>query len=390
MTASPLIYLDNHATTRCDPRVVDAMLPYFSEQYGNAGSRSHSLGFQARSAVELARKRVAEWIGARPKEIVFTSGATESNNLAILGTARARAGEGRHVVTVSTEHKAVLDPMTQLEREGFNVTRLGVDGDGLIDLDMLSASLTQDTTLVSVMATNNETGVEQPLTDIAALCRERAVFFHTDAAQATYTEVNVAEQSVDLLSLSGHKIYGPKGIGALYIRRGRPRVSPQPLAHGGGQERGYRPGTLPVPLIVGMGTAAKLLTEEGKGEGERLRGLRDTLLAELSEHNTGLSINGSMQHRAPHNLHLFIEEVDAEALLMATRDVACSTGSACTSATLEPSHVLRAMGLPESRLKSSIRLGLGRFTTSEEISLAIKSLTASIQHLRDLGRVDGL
>ncbi len=390
MTAAPLVYLDNHATTRCDPRVVDAMLPYFSEQYGNAGSRSHSLGFQARSAVELARKRVADWIGGSPKEIVFTSGATESNNLAILGTARACAARGRHVVTVSTEHKAVLDPMTQLEREGFTVTRLDVDGDGLIDLDTLSSSLREDTTLVSVMATNNETGVEQPLNDIAALCRERGVFFHTDAAQAAYTEVNVAEQSVDLLSLSGHKIYGPKGIGALYLRRGRPRVSPEPLVHGGGQERGYRSGTLPVPLIVGMGEAARLLHEEAREEGERLRGLRDTLFTALSGQNTGLSINGSMAHRAPHNLHIFIEGVDAEALLMATRSIACSTGSACTSATLEPSHVLRAMGLPESHLRSSIRLGLGRFTTSEEVSHAAETLTASIQHLRDLGQVDGL
>ena len=390
MTAAPLIYLDNHATTRCDPRVVDAMLPYFSEQYGNAGSRSHSLGFQARSAVELARKRVAEWIGGSPKEIVFTSGATESNNLAILGTARACAARGQHLVTVSTEHKAVLDPMTQLEREGFTVTRLGVDADGRVDLDTLSSSLREDTTLVSVMATNNETGVEQSLEDIGALCRDRGVFFHTDAAQAAYTNVNVTTQSVDLLSLSGHKIYGPKGIGVLYLRRGRPRVSPEPLVHGGGQERGYRSGTLPVPLIVGMGSAAKLLHETADVEGERLRGLRDTLFAELSTQNEGVSINGSMQHRAPHNLHIFIEGVDAEALLMATRGVACSTGSACTSATLEPSHVLRAMGLSEAHLRSSIRLGLGRFTTSEEVSLTAKKFTASIQHLRDLGRVDGL
>ena len=390
MSGARLVYLDNHATTRCDPRVLDVMLPYFSEQYGNAGSRSHALGFQARSAVELARKRVAAWIGASPKEVVFTSGATESNNLAILGTARAHTERGRHVVTVSTEHKAVLDPMAQLEAEGWEVTRLSVTADGRVDLDALDEALREDTTLVSIMTTNNETGVEQPLNAIGRLCKDRGVFLHTDAAQAAYTPVNVEDHPVDLVSLSGHKIYGPKGIGALYIRRGRPRVSPEPLLHGGGQERGYRSGTLPVPLIAGMGMAAQLLQDEATEEAERLRGLRDQLLRELSSRHDGISVNGSMEHRAPHNLHLSIEGVDAEALLMATRDVACSTGSACTSATLEPSHVLRAMALPEADLRSSIRLGLGRFTTDDDVAFATERLAASIEHLRALGQSNGL
>ena len=390
MSGARLVYLDNHATTRCDPRVLDAMLPYFSEHYGNAGSRSHALGFQARSAVELARKRVASWIGASPKEVVFTSGATESNNLAILGTARAHAGRGRHVVTASTEHKAVLDPMTQLEVEGWEVTRLGVGQDGRIDLGEFASALREDTTLVSIMTTNNETGVEQPLKEIARICQEHEVFLHTDAAQAAYTPVSVEDHPLDLVSLSGHKVYGPKGVGALYIRRGRPRISPEPLLHGGGQERGYRSGTLPVPLIVGMGVAAQLLLDEASEEARRLEGLRDRLLNELSSRHDGVSVNGSVAHRAPHNLHLSIEGVDAEALLMATRDVACSTGSACTSATLEPSHVLRAMGLPEPALRSSIRLGLGRFTTNDDVSFAIERISSSIQHLRALSQSHGL
>ena len=391
-TPPPLpVYLDNHATTRCDPRVVEAMLPYFSEHYGNAGSRSHALGFHARSAVELARKQVGAWIGANPKEIVFTSGATESNNLAILGTARAHASRGRHVVTVRSEHKAVLDPMTQLEREGWEVTYLDVDREGLVDLAQFETTWRDDTTLVSVMTTNNETGVEQPVTEIATWCRERGVFFHTDAAQAVYTDVDVTHQAIDLVSVSGHKIYGPKGIGALFVRRGRPRINPEPLVHGGGQERGYRSGTLPVPLIVGFGKAAQLLQEErASGERERLRGLRDALLASLTRQIEGVSTNGSLDNRAPHNLHLSIEGVDAEALLMATRGIACSTGSACTSATLEPSHVLRAMGLPDSTLRSSIRLGLGRFTTPEEITYAADTLVDAVQQLRALGRVDEL
>ncbi len=379
------VYLDNHSTTRVDPRVVQHMLPFFTEQYGNAASRSHTFGYVARSAVEKARDRIATVIGASPKEIVLTSGATESNNLAILGAAR-KAGPG-HIITVATEHKAVLDPCKQLIREGFTVTTLAVDLHGNLDLDALDAAFQADTRLVSAMAVNNEVGTCHPLAEIGRRCRERGVLFHCDAAQDPHTiALDVANQHIDLLSLSGHKIYGPKGVGALYVRRGRPRFRVSPLFHGGGHERGMRSGTIAVPLVVAMGHAAEYaamgLTD---GTAERIRILRDRLFHGLQRDIEGVVLNGAaLADRSGNNLNISIERVEAEALLMAIRDLAVSTGSACTSASLEPSHVLRAMGIDKLRAHSSLRFGLGRFTTEEEVDFAIALITEKVASLRAL------
>ncbi len=373
-----MIYLDNHATTRCDPAVLDAMWPWFAERYGNAASRSHRLGVEARAAVEGARGQLAGWLGASPKEIVFTSGATESDNLAILGAVRA-SERGRHVVTLATEHKAVLDPAARVD-----ATMLGVGSDGLVDPADVVAALRPDTVLVSVMLVNNEIGVIQPVAEIAAACRERGVLVHCDAAQAGFVPVDVGALGVDLLSISGHKIHGPKGIGALYVRRGRPRVRLEPLLYGGGHERGLRSGTLPVPLIVGLGEAAARL--DPAGEGERVRALRDALLDGLRANIDGLVVNGSLAQRTPNNLNVSIPGVEAEALLMGLRDsVALSTGSACSSETLEPSHVLRALGLDRDLAHASVRFGLSRFTTMDEIARAVALVSAKVAELRAMG-----
>lgn len=377
------IYLDNHSTTRVDPRVVQHMMPFFTEQYGNAASRSHTFGYVARSAVEKARDRVATAIGASPKEIVLTSGATESNNIAILGAAR-KAGPG-HIITVATEHKAVLDPCKQLVREGFTVTVLPVDGVGQVDLTALDNAFQHDTRLVSAMAVNNETGTCLPLAEIGRRCRDRNVLFHCDAAQAPHCiALNVVVQNIDLLSLSAHKIYGPKGVGALYVRRGAPRFRVSPLFHGGGHERGMRSGTIAVPMVVAMGHAAEYAVQGlHDGTTDRIRALRDRLFHGLQAGIDGVVLNGAaLADRSGNNLNVSFERVEAEALLMAIRDLAVSTGSACTSASLEPSHVLRAMGIDNLRAHSSIRFGLGRFTTEEEVDFAIGLLTEKVVSLR--------
>lgn len=381
------VYLDNHATTRCDPAVVEALLPYLSEEYGNAGSRSHDLGMRARTAVEGARASVAALLSCSPKEIVWTSGATEANNLAILGAARARQARGRHVITVATEHKAVLDPVAALQQEGFEATVLPVGPTGEIDVEDLRGALRPDTTLVSVMAVNNEIGALQPLEAVGALCRDRGVLLHCDAAQApTVMPLDLQRLPVDLLSLSAHKMYGPKGIGALYVRRTRPRVELQPLMYGGGQERGLRSGTLPVALCVGMGVAARLAAEGlAAGEPQRLAALRDRLYHGLRDALPDVHLNGPpLSRRAAHNLNVSFEGAEAEALIVGLRDVAVSTGSACTSASLEPSHVLRALGLPRDRAHASIRFGLGRFTDAAQIDYVIERVVHQVRELRAL------
>ncbi len=379
------IYLDNHSTTPCDPRVVDAMLPYFTEKFGNAASRTHTYGFEAKAATEHARGLVASLIGASPKEVVFTSGATEADDLAVLGVARANAARGKHVVTTRIEHKAVLDSGAQLEREGFEVTYVDPNQQGIVPADAVMAAVRDDTVLVSVMLANNEIGTVQPVAEIGAACRERGVLVHTDAVQAVgRLPIDVAAMNVDLLSMSAHKMYGPKGIGALWVRRGRPRVRVEPILHGGGHERGMRSGTLPVPLIVGFGMAAKLAAEDLAGDAmNEVRRLRDRLWAGLSAKVDGAHMNGSAEHRLPNNLNISIERVEGEALLMGIRrDVACSSGSACTSATLEPSYVLRAIGVSDLLAHSSIRFGLGRFNTEAEIDRAIEVVAAKVTELR--------
>ncbi|MBW1878285.1 MAG: IscS subfamily cysteine desulfurase [Deltaproteobacteria bacterium] len=378
------IYLDNHATTPCDPRVLEAMVPYFTEHFGNAASRSHAFGYRANAAVEKARTQLGQLVGADPKEILWTSGATESNNIALLGTARARRKRGTHVITVATEHKAVLDPCSQLEKEGFRVTRLPVDAGGRIRLEDLEDEIGPDTILVSVMAANNEIGTLQPLAEIGHLCRERGVVFHTDAAQATgKIPLDVQEMHIDLMSLSGHKFYGPKGIGALYVRRGRPWLKLDPVMYGGGHERGLRSGTLPVPLIVGMGHAAALCAEEIDSNAlQELARLRDRLWAGIRERITDVAVNGTMDHRLPNNLNVSFHGVEAEALMMAIREVACSSGSACTSATLEPSHVLRALGVDGEATHTAVRFGVGRFNTEAEIDWVVNHLAEKVPMLR--------
>jgi cysteine desulfurase len=381
------LYLDNHATTPCDPAVVDAMLPYLAgDRFGNAASRNHSFGWEAQEAVELAREQVAELIGASSKEIVWTSGATESNNLAIKGAAQFYADKGKHLITVATEHKAVLDSCHALERDGWEVTYLGVGTDGRIDLDELRAAIRKDTVLASVMFGNNETGVIQPIAEIGAICREAGVLFHCDAVQATgKVPLDVAALHVDLLSMSAHKMYGPKGMGALYIRRGRPRVRLTPIIDGGGHERGMRSGTLPVHQIVGMGKAAELARLDLSNGGiERVRALRDRLWAGLQENLDELYLNGSWEHRLPNNLNVSFAYVEGEAMMMGIKDIACSSGSACTSASLEPSYVLRAMSVDVELAHSSIRFGVGRFNTEEEIDFAIGLVTEKVRWLREM------
>ena len=377
------IYLDYSATTPVDPRVVDAMVPYLGELYGNPASRSHPYGWTAEDAVETARANVAALIGADPKEIVWTSGATESNNLAIKGAAHFYASKGKHLITLKTEHKAVLDTLRELERTGFEVTYLDPREDGLLDMDAFKAALRPDTSVVSIMFVNNEIGVIQDVRAIGDLCRANGTVFHVDAAQATgKVAINLAELPIDLMSLCAHKTYGPKGIGALYVRR-KPRIRLEAQMHGGGHERGFRSGTLPTHQIVGMGEAFRIAREEMGTENERIRMLRDRLWAGLSTMDE-VYLNGSLEQRVPHNLNVSFAYVEGESLIMAIKDIAVSSGSACTSASLEPSYVLRALGRSDELAHSSIRFSIGRFTTEEEIDYTIALLQAKVGKLREM------
>jgi cysteine desulfurase len=377
------IYLDYSATTPVDPRVAEKMIPYLVEKFGNPASRSHAFGWETESAVEEARDEVAKLVGADPKEIVWTSGATESNNLAIKGAAHFYSGKGKHIITVKTEHKAVLDTCRDLEREGFTVSYLDVKENGLLDLDVFKAALRPDTILVSVMFVNNEIGVIQPIAEIGEICREKGIVFHVDAAQATgKVVIDLTTLKVDLMSFCAHKTYGPKGIGALYVRR-KPRIRLEAQMHGGGHERGFRSGTLATHQIVGMGECFRLAREEMGVENERIRMLRDRLLKGLSDIDQ-VFINGDMEQRVPHNLNISFAYIEGESMLMAIKDLAVSSGSACTSASLEPSYVLRALGREDELAHSSIRFTLGRFTTEEEIDYAIKLLHEKIGKLREL------
>jgi cysteine desulfurase len=380
------IYFDNNATTPCDPRVVEAMIPYLGERFGNPASRNHAFGWEAQEAVEVAREQVGALIGATAKEIVFTSGATESNNLAIKGAALYYEKKGKHIITVATEHKAVLDSCHALERDGFEVSYLDVKADGRIDLDVLAAAIRPDTILISVMFANNEIGVIQPIAEIGALCKEKGVLFHCDAVQAlAYVPINVEALGIDLLSISAHKMYGPKGIGALYVRRGRPRVRLQALIDGGGHERGLRSGTLPTHQIVGLGKAAELCKEaiEG-GEIEKIRALRDRLWTGLQAELDELYLNGSWEHRLPNNLNVSFAYVEGEAMMMGIKRIACSSGSACTSASLEPSYVLRALGVDVELAHTSIRFGIGRFNTEAEVDEALAIIVEKVKFLREM------
>jgi cysteine desulfurase len=378
------VYLDYHATTPVDPRVLEAMLPFLTHDFGNASSKSHAFGWRAEEAVEDARGEVARLVGASAKEIVWTSGATESNNLAIKGAAQFYREKGRHLVTCKTEHKAVLDSMHALERQGFEVTFLDVEPDGRLDPARVRDALRKDTILVSVMHANNETGVVHPIEEIGKVTREAGVVFHTDAVQsAGKIPFDVDRANADLVSLSAHKVYGPKGVGALYVRR-KPRVRLVAQMDGGGHERGFRSGTLNVPGIVGMGTAAALALAERDDEGERVLRLRERLRKGLAAGLDLLTVNGSLEHRVPGNLNVSFAYVEGEALMMAIKDVAVSSGSACTSASLEPSYVLRAMGVPEDLAHSSIRFGLGRFTTEEEIDFVTRLVIDKVKKLRDM------
>jgi cysteine desulfurase len=378
------VYLDYHATTPVDPQVLEAMLPYFTERFGNAASKQHAFGWEAQEAVERARRQVASLIEAASNEIVFTSGASESNNLAIKGVACALRDRGRHVVTVVTEHKSVLDSCSRLERDGWSVSRIPVDGDGFVDLDALRAAMTDGTTLVSVMAANNEIGVLQPLAEIAAIVHERGALLHSDAAQAFgKVPLDVTALGVDLLSLTAHKCYGPKGTGALYVRRQRPKVPIECQIDGGGHENGLRSGTLNVPGIVGLGACADAARAALPEESSRLASLRDRLLQGLRAGlPSGVRVNGSLERRLPHNLHVSFEGIEGEALLMALGDLAVSTGSACSSGSQAPSHVLVAIGAVGPGAGASIRFGLGRWTTDAEIDFAIDRVTTVVRSLR--------
>ena len=377
------IYLDYSATTPVDPRVVDAMVPYLGEIYGNPASRSHAFGWTAEDAVETARNNVAALVGADPREIVWTSGATESNNLAIKGAAHFYASKGKHLITVKTEHKAVLDTMRELERTGFEVTYLEPQPDGLVTLEQFKAALRPDTSVASVMFVNNEIGVIQDIQGIGELCRANGTVFHVDAAQATgKVAIDLATLPVDLMSFCAHKTYGPKGIGALYVRR-KPRIRLEAQMHGGGHERGFRSGTLPTHQIVGMGEAFRLAKEEMGTENERVRMLRDRLWAGLSTMDE-VFLNGSLEQRVPHNLNVSFAYVEGESLIMAIKDIAVSSGSACTSASLEPSYVLRALGRSDELAHSSIRFSIGRFTTEEEVDYTIQLLQSKVGKLREM------
>jgi len=379
------IYLDYQATTPLDPRVFEAMTPYFMEKFGNPHSRSHAYGWEAEEATEIAREQVADLIGATSKEIIFTSGATESNNLALKGIMHFYGGKKNHIITLVTEHKCVLDSARHLEQEGFKVTYLPVQQNGLVDLELLKNAITEQTALVSIMAVNNEIGVIQPLKEIGEICRARGAFFHTDAAQAFgKIPLNVDEMKIDLMSISGHKIYGPKGIGALYVRRKNPRVRLDAIIDGGGQERGMRSGTLPTPLVVGIGEAAKIAKAEMAAENERLHSLAEKFKKEVMHGIPDVFLNGDEEQRIPGNLNLSFAYIEGESMVMAIKDLAVSSGSACTSASLEPSYVLRALGVDEELAHTSIRFGFGRFTSEEEVDFAIETVKKHVQRLRDL------
>ena len=386
MSVKTPIYLDNNATTPCDPRVAEAMWPYLTEAYGNAASKNHAYGWEAKDAVEHAREQVANLIGGDAKEIVFTSGATESDNLAIKGVARFYESKGKHIITCATEHKAILDSCHALEAEGWEVTYLGVDEDGLISLDELDESFRDDAVLVSIMMANNEIGTVQPIAEIGKRCRARKVIFHCDAVQALgRIDFDVKELNLDIVSISAHKMYGPKGIGALWVRRGRPRVRIAPIIDGGGHERGMRSGTLAVHQIVGLGKAAELAKEELTNGGvARVQALRDKMWAALQERLDDIYLNGSWEHRLPNNLNVSFAYVEGEAMMMGIKDIACSSGSACTSASLEPSYVLRALGVDVELAHTSIRFGFGRFTTPEEVDFAVDLIVEKVNWLRSM------
>src|SRR5215831_13910272 len=379
------IYMDNHATTRPDPRVVEEMLHYFNEYFGNAASRNHEFGWIAEQAVEQARERIAKLIGANTKEIIFTSGATESDNLAIKGVAEMYREKGNHIITAVTEHKAVLDTCKRLEKYGYRVTYLPVQKDGLIDLEDLKRAMDDKTILVTIMAANNEIGVLQPWVEIGKLCHERGVIFHSDATQAVgKVPIDVNKHNIDLMSISAHKMYGPKGVGALYVRRKSPRVQISPIIDGGGHERGMRSGTLNVPGIVGLGKACAIAIEEMPRESCRLAGLRNRLRDKIMGRLDEVYINGSIEHRLPGNLNISFAYVEGESLLMGINDVAVSSGSACTSATLEPSYVLKALGTGDDLAHSSIRFGIGRFNTQAEVDYVADRVVDTVQRLREL------
>jgi cysteine desulfurase len=379
------IYMDNHATSPLDPRVLEAMMPYLTGIFGNAASRNHSFGWEAEGAVEKAREQVAKLIGATAKEIIFTSGSTESNNLALKGIAEMYRERGNHIITQVTEHKAVLDTCKRLEKSGYRVTYLPVKADGLVDIEDLKRAFDDKTILVSIMFANNEIGVVQPVAEIGKLCRERNVIFHTDAVQAVgKIPVDVNSMNIDVLSLTAHKLYGPKGVGALYVRRRNPRVQISEQINGGGHERGMRSGTLNVPGIVGLGNACELAGQEMAAEGERLSKLRDKLKTKLESSLDYIHVNGSMEHRLPNNLNISFVYVEGESLLMGINDVAVSSGSACTSATLEPSYVLKALGLGDDVAHSSIRFGLGRFNSEAEVDYVADKVIDIVKKLREL------
>lgn len=384
MKNDKVIYFDYQATTPCDERVVAAMLPYFTEKFGNAHSRNHNYGWEAEDAVEKARTHIAVCIGADEKEIIFTSGATESNNLAIKGVADFYGDKKRHIITCATEHKCVLDPCRRLEQQGFKVTYLPVQSNGMIDLQELENAMTEDTFLVSIMAVNNEIGVIQPIQEIGKLCRSKGIFFHTDAAQAVgKININVHEMNIDLLSISGHKMYGPKGIGALYVGR-NPRVKLNAIINGGGQERGMRSGTLAVPLCVGLGKACEIAHSEMQLEQTRIAKLSSLFLELIENQLEEVYLNGDRVQRVPNNLNISFAYVEGEGLMGAVKDLAVSSGSACTSASLEPSYVLRALGVNEELAHTSLRIGIGRYTTEEEVRYGAKRIIDAVSKLREM------
>jgi cysteine desulfurase len=379
------IYLDYHSTCPMDPLVLDAMKPYFLEHFGNASSRNHSFGWSAESAVEEARKEIASFIGADPRELIFTSGGTESDNLAILGVAKHYQDKGRHIITSAIEHKAVLDPCLALEREGYEITVLPVDSTGKISLETLREKLRSDTILVSIMAANNEIGTIQPLAEIGRLCKEKQVLFHTDAVQAVgKMPLNVDEMGIDLLTMTAHKLYGPKGIGALFVRRRAPRVRLAPIVFGGGHERGMRSGTLNVPGIVGFAKAIQLIRERGEAEVQHLRYMRDRLWDKIRSRLDDIYVNGHPVDRLPHNLNVSFAYVEGESMMMGIKELAVSSGSACTSTSLEPSYVLKALGVGEDLAHTSIRFSVGRFTTAEEVDYAAERIVETVHKLRHL------
>lgn len=378
------IYLDNQATTPCDKRVLDKMLPYFCEHFGNPHSRSHPHGWVAEEAVEKSRKQIADAIGADPREIVFTSGATESNNMAIKGIAKFYKNKKNHIITCVTEHKCILDSCRHLQEEGFDVTYLPVNSDGLVDLEKLKAAITENTSVVSIMAVNNEIGVIQPIKEIGEVCRERGVFFHTDAAQAVgKISLDVNDMKIDAMSISGHKIYGPKGVGAIYVSR-KPRVRLQALINGGGQERGMRSGTLSPALCIGLGEACRIAVEEMPNEAKRLENLRDKMVNRINNELDSVYLNGHSEQRVPGNVNLSFAYVEGEGLMMGIKELSVSSGSACTSSSLEPSYVLRSLGVKDELAHTSIRFGLGRFTTEEEVDYATDCVIKTVKKLREM------